>query len=134
MLVSGILMFWPALADLPPSALYHRIQESNHADLFPRVADYNVLESVCGDEITTTVLVFDSVTDSMKGVRRIVVFSRTGEYLGYYGGFNEAPVSFEGCDLIFPNAEGGDRVSFSNGMPPREVRVDGEIFEFQAAS
>jgi len=63
----------------------------------------------------------------------IVVLTSTGKFLGSYdAGDVPLPITIRGPDILFNfRKEDGDRIHFGPAGPPKEVRLDGELPDFQ---
>ena len=117
--------------NLEAAELTDWLKENNPRSYFPKDADYIEFPKVCNASACFELVAVSYVTASMKGMKRVAVFSSSGQYLGAYSGFQELPLKSSESRLIFPNSEFGNSIVFSGSVPPKEAYIDGEVFGFE---
>lgn len=127
-LILGLLTSLSALAESNADWL----KLHNPMGYFPDKAKYVSYSDLCNANVCFDVVAVSYVTETKKGMRRVAVFSATGEYLGVYSGFQEMPEKVVGSSLLFPESEYGNIISFGEGKPPATVYIDGENFDFES--
>lgn len=103
----------------------------NYPEQFPKHAEYKVYKNLCNPISCFDVVSVFYVTETMKGMSRLAVFSQKGDYLGSYSGLMDLPIKAEANVLQFPASEAGDKVVFDKAVPPQTIWLDGELFNFQ---
>jgi hypothetical protein len=100
-------------------------------DYFPASATYNKLPDICNKYKCFTIVTVEYVSESLKGMRRLAVFSSQAKYLGCYSGLDDLPVGVEGHKLKFKKSKYGDEVIFKGDNPPKTMWVDGAIYKYE---
>ncbi|QSX32325.1 hypothetical protein JYB87_11125 [Shewanella avicenniae] len=108
------------------------LKANNPRGYFPQEGEYRSFPNICNENTCFNLVAVSYVTETNKGMRRLAVFSESGEYLGVYSGFQEMPVKVVGSSLLFPASEYGYFINFSGGEPPATAYLDGENFEFES--
>lgn len=71
--------------------------------------------------------------EGCRATRRLLIFDPEGKYVGSYASLQDAPIRILNSKLLFPyKSVDGNNIDFSSANPPSQVRLDGEIFKFQA--
>ncbi|QSX37969.1 hypothetical protein [Shewanella sedimentimangrovi] len=108
------------------------LKANNLNGYFPQEAKYVNFPNLCNENTCFNLVAVSYVTETNKGMRRLAVFSGSGDYLGVYSGFQEMPVKVVGTSLVFPVSEYGYFINFSGSQPPATAYIDGENFEFES--
>lgn len=89
---------------------------------------------VSGKTTFELVLLTTTWGESCRATRRLLVFGADGAYIGNYGSLPDEPSKLTGTKVQFPfDEETGSTIDFGGVKPPPEVRLDGEILNFEAA-
>jgi hypothetical protein len=73
--------------------------------------------------------------EACRMTRRILVFDKSGEYLGNFAGISKPPLRLEHQAILFSFLpEDGNRIDFSIGSVPPQIRIDGELHDFERAT
>ncbi|WP_299977796.1 hypothetical protein [uncultured Pseudoteredinibacter sp.] len=126
-LISGLLLF----CSVDAADISEWLKDANPQGYFPETGDYSTYPDACNENTCFHLVGVYYVTPTNKGMRRVAVFSEGGKYLGAYSGFNEMPTKLVGFQLVFPESEFGNSISFDGKLPPTRVYIDGEYFEFE---
>jgi hypothetical protein len=113
--------------------LKRRLQDDAPIGYYPKNGKYKLFRDICSSVTCFDAVSISYVTESKKGMRRLAVFARSGEYLGSYSGFFTEPVSSNGAVIYFQKSDHGDRIVFEGSEPPKSVWIDGEVFPFERA-
>ncbi|QSX39403.1 hypothetical protein [Shewanella cyperi] len=108
------------------------LKVNNPGGYFPQEGEYVSFPNLCNENTCFNLVAVSYVTETNKGMRRLAVFSGSGEYLGVYSGFQEMPVKVVGTSLVFPVSEYGYVINFSGSQPPATAYIDGENIELES--
>lgn len=107
---------------------------NNPDHYYPKNGEYKALPDACNAVTCFKCIWVYYVSSSLKGVRRLAVFSQDNKYLGSYSGIEPEPIGVKGDKILFQKSEYGDTIIFIGAQPPPIIYVDGESIKFESAS
>lgn len=110
------------------------LKVSSPEHYYPENGEYKALPDVCNAVTCFKCIWVYYVSSSLKGVRRLAVFSQNNQYLGSYSGIDPEPIRVKGDKILFQKSEYGDTITFTGTQPPPTIYVDGESIQFVTPS
>jgi len=110
------------------------LKTNNPEYYYPKNGEYKALPDICNTVTCFKCIWVYYVSPSLKGVRRLAVFSQNNKYLGSYSGIEPEPIGVKGDKILFQKSEYGDTITFIGAQPPPTIYVDGENIQFVPSS
>lgn len=124
--------FFSSWANSTDNESWLKINNPNH--YYPQNGEYKALPDICNAVTCFKCIWVYYVSSSLKGVRRLAVFSQNNKYLGSYSGIEPEPIGVKGDKILFQKSEYGDTITFIGAQPPPTIYVDGENIQFVPSS